>query len=72
MAVQDQNDFRRAQAQLEPQEDLSPYMGKWVALRNGKVIANDLSAKGLRSKAEVRPTDVIMPVPRSRAGYFIA
>jgi hypothetical protein len=72
MAVQEQDSFRRAQAELEPKEDLSPFMGKWVALRNGKVIASDLSAKGLRSKAEIRPTDVIMPVPRSRAGYFIA
>jgi len=72
MAVQDQDSFRRAQAELEAKEDLAPYMGKWVALRNGKVIASDLSAKGLRSQAEVRPTDVIIPVPRSRAGYFIA
>jgi hypothetical protein len=72
MAVQDQDSFRRAQAELEPKEDLAPYMGKWVALRNGKVIASDLSAKGLRGKSEVRPTDVIVPVPRSRPGFFIA
>jgi hypothetical protein len=72
MAVQDQENFRNAQAKLEPKEDLGPYMGKWVALRNGKVVASDLSAKGLRSQPEVRPTDAIIPVPRSRAGYFIA
>ena len=72
MAVQDQESFRKAQAKLEPKEDLAPYMGKWVALRNGKVVASDLSAKGLRSQPEVRPTDAIIPVPRSRAGYFIA
>lgn len=72
MAAQDQDSFRQAQAELEPKEDLAPYMGKWVALRNGKVVASDFSAKGLRSKSEVSPTDVIIPVPRSRAGYFIA
>jgi len=72
MAVQDQDSFRQAQAELEPKEDLTPYMGKWVALRNGKVIASDLSAKGLRGNPEVRPTDALIPVPRSRAGYFIA
>jgi hypothetical protein len=55
------------QAELEAKEDLTPYMGKWVALRGGKVIASDLSAKGLRDKPEVRPTDAIVSVPRSRA-----
>lgn len=72
MAVRDQESFRKAQAKLDAKEDLSPYMGKWVALRNGKVVASDLSAKALRNRAEVRPTDAIVPVPRSRAGYFIA
>jgi hypothetical protein len=72
MAAQDQESFRRAQAKLDPKEDLAPYMGKWVALRNGKVVASDLSAKGLRSQPEVRATDAIIPVPRSRAGYFVA
>ena len=72
MAVQDQESFREAQAKLDAKEDLAPYMGKWVALRGGKVIASDLSAKGLRDKPEVRPTDAIIPAPRSRAGFFIA
>lgn len=72
MAVQDQDSFRQAQAELEPKEDLTPYMGKWVALRSGRVVASDLSAKGLRDNPEVRPTDALIPVPRSRAGYFIA
>ena len=47
-------------------------MGKWVALRNGKVVASDLSAKSLRDQPKVGPTDAIIPVPRSRAGYLIA
>ncbi|MEX2448465.1 MAG: hypothetical protein WD404_06950 [Solirubrobacterales bacterium] len=72
MAVQDQESFREAQAKLDAKEDLAPYMGKWVALRGGKVVASDLSAKALRDREEVRPTDAIVPVPRTRAGYFIA
>jgi hypothetical protein len=72
MAVQDRDSFRQAQAELEPKEDLAPYMGKWVALRSGKVVASDLTAKGLRDNPAVWPTDAIIPVPRSRAGYFIA
>lgn len=72
MAVQDQKSFREAQAKLDAKEDLAPYMGKWVALRGGKVIASDFSAKALRDHEEVGPTDAIVPVPRSRAGYFIA
>jgi hypothetical protein len=72
MAVQDRNDLSQSQAELGPKEDLTPYMGKWVALRNGKVVASDLSADRLRSQAGVRPTDVIVPVSRSRGGYFVA
>lgn len=72
MAVQDQKSFREAQAKLDAKEDLAPYMGKWVALRNGKVVASDLSTKALRDHDEVRPTDAVVPVPRTRAGYFIA
>lgn len=72
MAVQDQESFREAQAKLDAKEDLAPYMGKWVALRSGKVVASDLGAKALRDREEVRPTDAIIPVPHTRAGYFIA
>jgi hypothetical protein len=72
MEAPNRHDLHRGQAELEPKEDLSPYLGKWVALRNGKVIASDLSADRLRNQAEVRPTDVIVPVSRSRGGYFIA
>ena len=72
MAVKERNDLRRGQAELEPKEDLTPYLGKWVALRVGKVIASDLSAEKLRSHREVKDTDVIVPVSRSHGGYFVA
>jgi hypothetical protein len=47
-------------------------MGRWIAVRDGKVIASDLSLSALRSQPEVKPSDVFMPVPRTRAGFFIA
>lgn len=72
MAVKERNDLRRGQAELEPKEDLTPYLGKWVALRDGRVIASDLSAEKLRSHREVKATDVIVPVSRSHGGYFVA
>ncbi len=72
MAVEERNDLRRGQAELEPKEDLTPYLGKWVALRAGKVIASDLSAEKLRGHREVKATDVIVPVSRSHGGYFVA
>ena len=72
MAVKERNDLRRGQAELEPKEDLTPYLGKWVALRAGKVIASDLSAEKLRSHSEVKDADVIVPVSRSHGGYFVA
>ena len=72
MAVKERNDLRRGQAELEPKEDLTPYLGKWVALRAGKVIASDLSAEKLRSHRKVKATDVIVPVSRSHGGYFVA
>jgi hypothetical protein len=71
MPVQDQESFRKAQSKLGAKEDLAPYMGKWVALRNGKVVASDLSAKALRSQSEVRPTDAIIPVPRLMLNFTI-
>lgn len=73
MAVKDRNDLRRGQAELEPKDDLTPYRGKWVALRAGKVIASALSAEKLRSNPEVKDNDVILlPVSRSHGGYFVA
>lgn len=72
MAVQDQESFREAQAKLDAKEDLAPYMGRWVAVRDGKVIASDLSLSALQSQAPVDSSDVFMPIPRTRPGFLIA
>jgi hypothetical protein len=71
MPAPDQDSFREAQAKHWPNEDLSPYMGRWVAVRDGKIVASDLSMSALRRQPEVEPSDHLMPVPRSRPDYLI-
>jgi hypothetical protein len=68
MTVQD---VEREQEKLVPKDDLKPYAGQWVALREGHVIASDLDAVALRDKPEVRDDDAIIPVPRAEDGYFV-
>jgi hypothetical protein len=57
------DEIQREQAQLIPHEDLGPYAGQWVAIRDGKVIVSDLDAVALRSRPEVREDDLLLPVP---------
>jgi len=52
-------------------EDLTPYAGSWVAIRDGKVVATALDAVELRETDDVREDDFLMPVPDSAAGVFI-
>lgn len=60
MAVEE---VQREQRDSMPREDLSPYAGQWVAIRDGKVIASDLDAVALRNHTEVRSDDLLLPVP---------
>ncbi len=62
----------KAQEKLEPKDDLAPYAGQWVAVRDGKVIASDIDPVRLRDRSEVNQDDVILPVAHSRPGIFIA
>jgi len=52
-------------------EDLTPYAGSWVAIRDGKVVASALDAVELRDNPVVREDDFLMPVPDGAAGVFI-
>jgi len=72
MVAPKQADLRRAQTELDPTVDLSPFLGQWVALRNGKVVASDARLEALRALADVRASDVLMPVSHARSGYFVA
>lgn len=55
----------------EVREDLTPYAGSWVAIRDGRVIANALDAVELRDNPEVRDNDFLMPVPDRASGVFV-
>jgi ubiquinone biosynthesis protein UbiJ len=72
MAVEEKSGLAKAQTELDPREDLTPYLGEWVALRNGKVVASEKKALELRAHPEVEDGDVLMPVSPSRSGYFVA
>lgn len=72
MAVLEKKDLRRAQTELDARVDLSPYLGQWVALRDGRVVASDKRVETLLSSSKVRESDVLMPISPSRSGYFVA
>jgi Family of unknown function (DUF5678) len=64
-------ELEREQAKLDPKDDLSPYEGQWVALRDGRVVASDLDPVVLRDKPEVTEDDVLMLVPTGGPGIFL-
>lgn len=55
----------------EVHEDLAPYAGSWVAIRDGVVIANALDPLELRDDPRVRDDDMLMPVPDDTSGIFV-
>lgn len=52
-------------------EDLSGYVGSWVAIRDGKVLASALDPVELRDMPEVRDDDLLMPVPDRPDGIYV-
>lgn len=59
------------QTSFQPKEDLAPYAGRWVALRDGYVVAAELDSVALRNNPAVKPDDVLMPVPTGDSGINI-
>jgi hypothetical protein len=64
-------DLERLQEELAPKEDLTPYEGRWVALRGGRVIAVADDPAALRALPEVRGDDGILLVGDPHNGYFL-
>lgn len=56
-------EIQSQQQAIMPREDLKPYAGQWVALRDGQVVASDLDPLALRDNPSVTETDTLMPVP---------
>lgn len=65
------DELEREQGKVLPAEDLTPYKGRWVALREGHVVASDFDAARLRDNPEVRDDDVLTPVPAQDEGVYI-
>jgi hypothetical protein len=59
------------QSDVVIREDLTPYAGSWVAVRDGKVVASALDSVELRDMPEVHDDDVLMPVPDRTEGVYI-
>ena len=65
------HELERLQLELSPKEDLTPYEGRWVALRHGRVIAVADDASALRDDPEVQDDDGILLVGDPASGYFL-
>lgn len=63
-----QEKLAREQERLLPTGDLAPYAGQWVAIRDGRVVANDLDPVSLRNQPGVGPDDVFWHVPAPHEG----
>lgn len=65
------DELEREQKKALPIDDLTPYRGQWVALRDGHVIVSDFDAAALRDNPDVRDGDVLTPVPAQDQGTYI-
>jgi hypothetical protein len=53
-----------------PEDDLEHYDGRWVALRDGKVVAHAADAETLQADPAVRATDDVFPVGQPPSGFY--
>lgn len=59
-------ELAREQQRTLPKDDLRPYAGQWVALRDGRVVTSALDPVTLRDHPDVRQDDLLTPVPGRR------
>jgi hypothetical protein len=52
-------------------ENLDPYDGKWVAMRNGKVIAHADDEPTLRTHPAIAQHDLIFPIGHPVTGFYM-
>jgi hypothetical protein len=52
-------------------EDLEPYDGKWVAVRDGKVVAHADDEETLRADSRIRDGDLLYPVGDPPSGFYL-
>jgi Family of unknown function (DUF5678) len=52
-------------------DDLEAYDGKWVALREGRVVAHAEDEETVRSHSHVQATDLVFPVGEPPSGFYL-
>jgi hypothetical protein len=65
------SNFERRQQELAIQDDLRPYEGQWVAIRNGHAVAHDFDLGRLYQSPDVDPGDLIVAVPSPVDGPYL-
>jgi hypothetical protein len=51
--------------------DLQAYDGRWVAMRDGVVVADAHDEDGIRSHEAVKETDLVFPVGEPPSGFYL-
>jgi hypothetical protein len=51
--------------------DLDAYDGRWVAMRDGVVVADAPDEDGIRSHEAVNETDLVFPVGEPPSGFYL-
>jgi Family of unknown function (DUF5678) len=59
------------QSLISEDVDLEPYRGRWVAVRDGRIVASDVDTAALRVDPAVESTDAIVLVPTKEEGLFL-
>lgn len=67
----EQDHFQRCQDKAILSDDLTDYQDKWIAVRSGEIVASGFSLAEVRSRDDVQPSDLVMPVPRLAGRYLI-
>ncbi len=52
-------------------DDLEAYDGKWVAMRDGQVVAHADDEEAVRAHADVQATDLVFPVGEPPSGFYL-
>jgi Family of unknown function (DUF5678) len=52
-------------------DDLSAYDGRWVAMRDGSVVAHGDDEEAVRSHPAVAETDLVFPVGEPPSGFYL-
>ena len=51
--------------------DLQAYEGRWIAMRDGVVVADAADEESIRGHEAVRDTDLLFPVGEPPSGFYL-